>query len=354
MKLHNKIFLVISSIFLSAGLISCVDDVIDPEGWDKNLPEELKDNYSITFRMSLDPMGGAEFRSRATSDLRDVEDFVDLEKVRVFFFTCQYGPDDKETYDEGGKTYDTGTHDYFLFESSSRWISSMASSSFNASKLWQITTPIFAYGNQDKEYNWERIRYALSNYDFKIVILANRPPGQRFADYDGTLENKGDKEDKEDPEEEEEKFMFDNQGPYWTYKDSWANQEGDDYSKVPTINDFHHCQWDPVYASKNSINGISGTTSTTSNGNNVYDFIMENPEQTADSVYDGKKVNQMGTVSQWTQRVQDYRELRVNFTDNSGKKEMGKEGWTNYYYHPKRNDPSIGGIPMYGVQKFEP
>ena len=343
MKRYNKLFLTFCFLLLNFGMFSCVDDGIDPDGWDKNLPEELKEGYSITFRMSLDPMGGGEFRTRAASDMKDVEDFVDLEKVRVFFFTCQYDEDGEDEYIENGKTYDSGVHDYFLFESSSRWVSEMHSTSFNASKLWQITTPVFPYGNQDSEYNWDKIREALTTHKFKIVVLANRPPEQPFPDYDN-LQLANDK--------------FDNKGPYWTYEDSWANNT--DITKVPTINDLHHCQNDPVYASKNNILGINGGNNSTlneSNGCNVYDFIIKNPSQTlTQDVIDGITVNMMGTVSQWSENpytglntvADPKRSTRTNFTANS------KSSSGNYALHPKRNDESVGGIPMYGVQKFEP
>ncbi|MCH5234971.1 MAG: hypothetical protein J1E16_06725 [Muribaculaceae bacterium] len=342
MKRYNQ-FLFLISLLLCFGLSSCVDEELNPEAWDKELPEELKEGYSIRFRMSLDPMGGGEFRTRASSDLKDMEDFVDLEKVRVLFFTCQYENDGVEDqYTENGKTYDSGLRDYFLFESSSRWVSEMTSTSLNASKLWQITTPIFPYGNQDLEYNWEKIREALTTKPFKIVILANRPPRQRFADFDGTLAGSQDN------------FYFDNQGPYWDETYSWANNvDADNKIKegafVPTINELHHCQWDPVYTSKNWINNTNGSSV---NGNNIYDLIMKNPDQDekTEKNSDGIAVNQMGAVSQWARQMEGKdKPYKFTFTDRN------KQGTSkNYAVHPNMNIEDIGGIPMYGVQRFEP
>lgn len=335
MKRHNNIFIILSVLLLNIWAVSCTDEGIDPDGKDKETPEELKEGYSLTFRMGVDPLGGLDFSTRgSTNDLKEIEDFVDLEKVRVFFFTCQYDEDDEgEVYTENGKTYYTGKKDYFLFESSSRWVTESNQTSANASKVWQITIPVFPYGNQDKEYNWERVREALTTKPFKIVILANRPPSQPFPDYDKALGSTG--------------FRFNNQGPYWDENDSWANNT--DLSNVPTINDLHHCQWDPVYASKNSINGVSGTSSAgSSNGNNIYDFIMGNPVQTNDSVVGGVPVNQMGAVSSWTIK-KDNRSTRTNFTTANQ-----TESSDNYFVHPKKNDASIGGIPMYGVQIYDP
>lgn len=340
MSFYNKFFLPLSLLIFSAGISGCVDDNINPEEGEHYYPDEITKGFSITFRMSLDPMGGAEFSSRASSDIRDMEDYVDLEKIRVLFFTCQ--DEDADEYYELDKRYESGEHDYFLFESSSRWVSEMASTSINASKVWQVTTPVFPYGNQDTEYDWERIREALTTKKFKIVVLANRPPSQPFPDYDNVLGSST-------------KFKFDNQGPYWTYKDSWANNP-DDLEDVPTINELHHCQWDPVYASKNNILGISSNSAnkddySNSNGNNVYDIIMLNPQQTHEEI---PGVNYMGTVSQWTVKGAT-KKVRTNFTITDEKD--ATKPYTesdNYFVLPDKSNEEIGGIPMYGVQKFEP
>lgn len=349
-----KHFILSIGLLLGFGLSSCVDDELNPEAWDKELPKELKEDYSIKFRMSLDPMGGNEFRTRASSDLKDLEDFVDLEKVRVFFFTCQYEDDGEEDeYPENGKTYDSGKRDYFLFESSSRWVSQMGSTSLNASKLWQITTPIFPYGNQDLEYNWDKIREALTTKPFKIVVMANRPPTQDYPKYDNYYDSNGQIIKIEDP-------TFDNQGPHWNDKNSWANNVDENNNIkpgafVPTINDFHHCQYDPIYTGKNYELGSNGKGGSESNGNNVYDIIMKNPEQdisvkykiddkTGDTIF----INQMGAISQWVRQDKE-RTLRAFLTSTTDTKKS-----SNYCVHPNPNDPTIGGIPMYGVQKFEP
>lgn len=312
----------ISNIFLAVGFLflsySCVDDKLDPnEGWNNNLPEEFKEEYSLTFQISLDPLGGEEFRTRDSDDgIRDIEDYVDLESLRILFFTCQDEGKSDGTYNESGKTYDSGRYDVFMFESKSRWVSEVESSATSASKVWQVTTPVFTYGN-DKVYDWERIRTALTTKNFKIAILANRPGEIRFGDYDGVFKNDG-----------RDYFSFHNQGPYWGPDQS--------FDEKVTINDLHHCQWDPVYTSKNLIMGVSSTGNNTdltkANGNNVYDIIMKNPAQkTLPEVVNGDTVNQMGVITTWV--------------------EEDKATGDKYYILPTRER---GGIPMYGIQKFEP
>lgn len=305
MKFLTKIFFLLffSSPFIA--ITSCVDKGIEEIYEHGPLPEEFKEGFSLSLQISLDPMGGAEFRTRASdSETRDIEDFIDLERLRILFFTC----DDEQadaTYTEAGKQYDSGKHDVFLFESKSRWVSEVESSSANAAKVWQVTTPVFTYGNEDK-YDWDRIREALTTKPFKIAILANRPGTMRFGDFDKAVQGGGE-------------FFFGNGGPYWGPNES--------FNPNYTINDLHHCQWDPVYTSKNLIKGVSSNTSTDANGNSVYNFIMKNPKQSTDSI-DGKTQNLMGAVSQWTKK--------------------GTDG-NNYYFHPDRSQ----GIPMYGVQKFD-
>ena len=303
-------------LFLSAlvllGFNSCVDDKLNPDISEFQLPDEFRNGYSISFQISLDPMGGNEYSSRATGDkIREIENFIDLERLRILFFTCE--EEEKDQYYESGNKgpYESGAHDVFLFESKSRWVSEIGTTSANGSKVWQVTAPVFTYGNDD-EYDWERIRKALTTKHFKIAILANRPGSMRFGDFDNQVHSG-------------EEFYFGNGGPYWGPEES--------FDPKVTINDLHHCQWDPVYTSKNLIKGVSSKTSTDANGNSVYNFIMKNPVQSSDSI-DGKTQNLMGAVSQWTKKAP-----REGFTENQ-----------NYYFHPDKTQ----GIPMYGVQKFDP
>lgn len=314
MKYIKLIYLLLFFIASGIGLTGCVDDLLDPNE-NTGLPEEFQEEYSITFQISLDAMGGNEYGTRAGIETRDIENFIDFERLRILFFTCDYdGKDDNEIhYYENGRQYDTGKHDVFMFESKSRWIAEVESSSANASRVWQITAPIFTYGNDD-DYDWDKIREALTTKSFKIAVLANRPGTMRFGDFDGTVQNGGE-------------FWFGNGGPYWGPEQS--------FDENITINELHHCQWDPVYASKNLYANSNSTQAGRDDkanftGNSVYNFIMGNPQQTTDSIYGGKTCNMMGAVSQWTTK------------DAAG---------NSYYFHPNKESQ---GIPMYGVQVFNP
>lgn len=350
MKILNKLYLSCVWIPLVA-MFSCTDDGVMPEApetqpedtWvDPNIPDEIKNGYSITFNMSLDPYGGPGTRTTNT-DLLNIDNFIDLEKVRILFFVCaNEGNGTKAEADTTHVTYYspnrnqekkpffTGKNDHFLFESKSRWVSQLQDDESTTAQ-WQVTAPVFTYGNND-EYRWEDIRYTLENYPFKVVILANRPDVVNFGDFDGKFG--------------EEVVYPTGRGPIWGPEDTWIpverrkEEEKDDpkWNSQPTINDLHHCQWDAVYASKNS--GDKSSTSNPYGGSGVYSFIMLNPKE--NEAKDNGKIkqpsnekdeieftNRMGALSTWTYKP---------------------DGKTNYYFHPNYSQ----GIPMYGVQVFDP
>ena len=301
----HKLYLFLGLSLL--GLNSCVDEVLTPDNsFQVDLPEGMEEGLTISFQISLDPMGGAAARSRSTSEeLTEIEDFIDLEKLRILFFTCT------------DVTDETGQSDHFLFESRSRWVAPLDKSSAASSKLWQVTTPVFTYGNEDT-YNWDNVRELLTTKPFKVVVLANRPDSIRYGDFDGLYV--GD-------ENQQSEFWYGNRGPYWGPADSYADNKSDRTSagkEVPHINNLHHCQWDPVYANKNRIENKPKEPKN-NNGVNVYDMILANPDQ--DFMNESK--NWMGAVSSWT--VKDKKDDK------------------NYYYHPDKSQ----GIPMYGCQIFD-
>lgn len=338
---------------------SCVDEtVIEPEPpkveeeFDPNVPDEIRNGFSISFDMSLAPVGGSNAGSRAISnvDLLEIDNFVDLEKVRILFFACPGmvnetdNPDDNKAFEPNQEDYSSksyifsgepGQEDFFLFESKSRWVSELESSTSTESR-WQITSPVFTYGNND-EYRWDDIIWTLKHYPFKIAILVNRPDNVNFGNFD-------------------DKFggiihFTTDRGPNWGPKDTWippARRKEEElninWNEKPTINDLHHCQWDAVYASKNSGD------KTTFEGGGTYSFIMKNPttdnlpkNSTLPYPQDGVEqdpvgqTNMMGALSYWTEKSA--------FTSTEG--ETVTE---NHYFHPNK----IQGIPMYGVQIFDP
>ena len=316
---------------------SCIDDSVMPEPpelnpdesyVDPNLPEEIKNGYSITFNISLDNFGGENGTRASNADLMEIDNFIDLEKVRILFFICPYGIDYSQ-YDETN-TYHTGKYDYFLFESKSRWVSQLSDNESTTAN-WQVTAPVFTYGNND-EYRWEDIRAALTNYPFKVVVLANRPDVVNFGNFDSKFNG--------------DVIFNTGRGPNWGPNDTYIpekirkdDEKDQEWNKKPTINDLHHCQWDVVYASKNS--GDKKTELNPYGGAGVYSFIMKNPTPEKNNPVpqpdlnnpkdEVQNTNLMGALSVWTSK------------DNVG------NGEENCYFQPDKTQ----GIPMYGVQYFD-
>ena len=343
---------ILSSIILLMALTACVDDkyVTYPDNNRSevdlsDVPDEIKEGYSVTFRMSLDPMGGEQGLTLSTraetateETLREIENFVDLEKLRLLFFTCL---DDND---------ETGKSDIFLFESKSRWVSVLGDDVTYAN--WQVTCPVFTYGNND-DYDWDKIQEILINRPFKIAVLANRPDQIRYSDFDN-------------PDTGVE-FSFPNRGPKWGLTESYAALELYDLAKThdfrnvkiaysdnadyKCVNNLHHCQWDPTYAYKNS---------TEKKGNQFYDFILMNPDPVN---MDDQTKNWMGACSYWThwkKSTPEEDKKYPHFTSSNiedktkyygeWKTDGSKFTKYNWYFWPSREQ----GIPMYGIQVFNP
>lgn len=329
----KRYFSALCLILTLLATFSCVDDGVTPfpseDPVNPNLPKEFQENYSISFNITLDALGD---ESTLLSDvitgntyLREIENFVDLEKLRILFFTCTNPSDDS------GKT------DYFLFESRSRWVSKLTDAETTQAN-WQVTAPVFTYGNNEI-YDWEAIRYALTHNPFKIAILVNRPDYVNFGNFDTKFSKD---------------VVFDtDRGPNWgsaqTYIDPDFVDSHSDRSvntNTRTINDLHHCQWDPIYSSKN-------------NKMHVYDFIMKKPNGDEDVPLtipaDVEAYNLMGALSYWTEKKQatddkgnllweDPAKTKPKYVEDP--KKAGSNA--NFYFHPS----PIQGIPMYGVQEF--
>ena len=343
MNIRKLLYIFLSIGFFSLALYSCTDDadLTMPEPNEdttdySGIPEEILNGYSVTFKMSLGPMGGEEFglTTRATStDLRDIEYFIDLEKLRVLFFVCL---DDDDN---------SGKSDIFLFESKSRWISMLNDNISSTTDTWQVTSPIFTYGNNE-EYDWDMIQDILKERPFKIAILANRPDKIRYSDFDT---NKSAQQ--QDPNLfTGGEFSFDNKGPIWGLEQSTQAIEDYKYAKEKkfkgvvsgnytfkgeSVNNLHHCQWDPVYAFKNSTEKAGSYQ--------CYDFILKDPDATAAGTVNKNK-NWMGAVSYWTHWRKNP-DTGKYYHDGSS-----KETKLNWYFWPDRDQ----GIPMYGIQKFNP
>lgn len=312
--------------------VSCTDDVISmtPEDDFSDVPEAIKNGYSVSFTVTLPSLGaeGTSLNDVLTGNayLREIENYVDLEKLRVLFFTCTNSTDD------------SGKYDYFLFESRSRWVSEI-SDALTTQASWQVTSPVFTYGNTEV-YDWEAIRNALTTKPFKIALLVNRPDKVSFGNFDDKFTGI---------------ITFDtDRGPNWGPENTWKEGDENNRANWKTINDLHHCQWDPIYSSKNQ-------------GVHVYDFIMEKPYANVEfkkyeiplEIQSGVgSYNMMGALSYWTVK-EDSLDKSGNqiweVNKNTGIKETVKRKEPldptkdkNFYFHPTKEQ----GIPMYGVQKF--
>lgn len=222
------------------------------EGFDKG--------YSLNVKITLDDMGGTRAVVNTPQELKQWEDYIDPEKIRILFFDHQ---------------------DLFLFESKSRWVKQLDNNE------WLISVPIFTYGNdvyEDKdggEWNWELIRKALTSNPFKIAILANRPEMEWYPGFnDLTLPAQ----------------YIDNTGPDWKPNDT----------RKKSVFDLHHCQYDPLYHAKSKSTGF-------------YDFIMGDYYKEGNGIYDNYRP-QMGATSSWLE-WQGSNEHKWTYTSNQKEKE---------------------------------
>lgn len=394
-KFYYKYTSILLSSLALLLLSACVDDLSLQEPEDNlpdlsDVPKEITDGYSVTFQVGLEGMAGENMglgtrgaiSSLTGQDLYAIQNFVDLEKLRILFFTCLDDTDYIDPwgnpYVEGnGPKYHNGKHDLFLFESKSRWVS-ILSTAESSTASWQVTTPIFNLDDQNDDYNWTRIREILIKRPFKIVILANRPEQIRYSDFDGSYGTSS--------------FYFGNKGPYWakqesdltielfdiaeskgfnnveadfqTYLNSLVGENAVKKGYYANINDLHHCQWDPVYTNKNNYTS-----------NNVdyhyYDFIIKNYTHGAIDAADNDvntwirngRRNAMGAISAWTKRMThaEWKALYPGDTTFDGAEYShsdypgfitntnDKNKPLNFYFFPDQDQ----GIPMYGVQQYE-
>lgn len=324
MKNKNIIYVVLSTFLAFTALTSCIDD--DLPLCDSDVPEEIRNGYSLSFIVTLDKMGGDNV-TRATAPakpavkrLEDMENYIDPEKFRVLFFAS----------DDGGT--ETENIDAFLFESKGRWVKKLDNDDDDHSS-WFVSVPMFDYGN-DVEYNWkwDKIREYITTHKFKIAILANRPD----LEWNMGILKKG-ADGKDMSPDNPNNFLtpqgwFNNSGPHWRQNNTiWG-------SNTKKIFDLHHCQYDPIYDGKNW-----DTAYPDYKYKDVYDFISEkvtpNDDDDKDDPNHDKHVGRpkMGATSTWVS-------WKNNDTDKSSINNF------RYWIHPDEEHP----IPMYGIQEFEP
>ena len=281
----NKFLLI---CFALCAFTACTDDLPIDSHTPDAMENIFSDGYSLNFVATLDNMGEMATRADGENPMEEMENYIDPEKFRVLFFECIPGT----------------KKDLFLFESRSRWIKKLDGNE----NRWLVSVPLFTYGNDyyydertgtnTKEWDWERIRTALTTNNFKIALLVNHPEYDWYPSF----------KDLTTPAR-----WMDNTGPHW----------GPDDTGVKDVFDLHHCQYDAVYHGKSEPTGY-------------YDFIMgeydrdEKGGQTTN--YDNQRPK-MGATSSW-----------VTWLD-----EGDHHGWGK---RPTRLPDKDYPIPMYGIQEF--
>lgn len=308
-KTYNIFSFVLLLLITGTGLVSCSDDKLELPG-DPEITiggESDFDGYSLNFTATLDCMGG-ESGSRGISDekLAEMENFIDLEKFRVLFFTCEF---------KNGKS--TG-RDRFLFESKSRRVRNMGGNK------WLISVPLYTSGNDiyedrtPKEYNWKAIRDYLTTDSFKIAILANRPEEDYYPGYDSQEGGLG-------------SDFFENRSPFWYPEHSVAS--GKDTTKVMDVFDIHHAQYDPIYKNKSYV---------TDSDLGFYSSIMADDEDgwTLANYKNSKWQPTLSSTSSWieTDESKNLHYLKDKGTDTR-----------RFTVLPSLEHP----IPMYGIQRYD-
>ena len=291
-KLKN-ISIICSLLSLATIFASCRDEVF-PDDNNSGSNSEIPDGkFALGFTVTLDAMGGGgDF-----NPLEEWENYIDPEKFRVLFF------DDQER---------------FLFESKSRWVKRQSSDATSTS--WYVSVPFYGFGNDLEEgYDWdyESIRLALLQKDFKIALLVNRPLHEYSTDYATTnngIDGKG------------RTGWFDNSGPHWKKHNSYYGYENKD--SIRRIIDLHHCQFDPVYLNKSRPANYNGT--------GFYDFV-------ADGELEPTKNTKamMGCFKSWVMWEGEE-------DGGTNKFKINNSPDVRRTVHPSKQHP----IPMYGMQNF--
>ena len=254
-------------IFVSLSLVlfmaSCTDDaIIENHGSSQDFNiAEFSEGFSLAFDVSLDNMGGG-MSTRADeleAQITEWENYLDPEEIRVIFF-------DKE--------------DRYLFESKTRWLTSIAS--HGGGGRWRVGVPVFQYvadsyddtdpensGKpvEDGEYNWNRIVEIMRKEPFKVAILANRPSKVEVPELSDWKEEKNN----DDKLNKIAAMGSALNGPFWTPENSIAT-ENVNVEDVAKVIDLHHCQFDPLYYYKSERGGQKNVTPP---GDGWYDFIMD-------------------------------------------------------------------------------
>ncbi|MCH5232010.1 MAG: hypothetical protein J1E78_00120 [Muribaculaceae bacterium] len=354
--LYKYIFFVIVTFLAS----SCVDDNIKlPETSQSDTVGDGSGDYCLQFVFNLDNMGGAA--TRASNPMQDIENYVDLEKVRILFFSCEgkYNDDDYE-------------HDFFLFEPKNHWVKKLDADESNPNR-WLVSVPMYTHGNNAEGYSWDWdfIRQRLTSAPFKIAILANRPEYDYVDRFAGNA----------DQSLAIDAGWMPNKGPLWGSDDALSQEKLNDFENVKNnpealknalaavkdVFDLHHCQTDINYINKSTNVGY-------------YSFVMGDWNRDKDgnavswaTAYNNVSINtvlanegpKMGATASWVDW--DYYKLDdngnkisitytsngeqvISYCQNDGAFINSSRAYAKRFRNPSYDYP----IPMYGIQLFDP
>ena len=321
MTYNNIKNIILTVLFGFMALTSCIDDDYSLSGdKDYDIPEGIREGYSINLIVTLDKMGGTRAASSYTPlELEEIENYIDPEKFRVLFFT----------------TNEETNEDKFLFESKSRWVKKLDPGSIHSE--WLVSIPVFTYGNdvfdykdedgtphEGEEWAWEAIRDSLTTKPFKIAILANRPELDYYPSFNNI---------------DIEAHWYDNRGPYWYPKDTGKKD----------VFDLHHCQYDPMYHGKSATDLDDGETYD-EGLIGFYDFIMDDWEPVTGKNADFYAMQpKMGATASWVEQTK-RKTLPEDSPYDMRKDNKGVDRDYSYAFLPSYEHP----IPMYGIQIFDP
>lgn len=311
MSAMNKFYylILVPFLFLFSG---CAEDILIPEeSTDGNISPG--DPYTLTFTVGVPPMGtdneNKNTRAIFYGNPLYYEDWIDTQNgFRVLFFlskrekTGQHAIDGLYEDDNNFVAADpvNPLKDYFLFESTSRWVTQLPYDDDNNLR-YRITVPLYQIGNEDSEYkdSWEKIRNLLRKYDFKVAVLANHP-----SSFTWTIENS-----------------------------VLSAPDIDDLSvgtsKLMTVNDIHHTVTDGNYTS--NTERLTG-----------YQTILGN-----DNMINGKP--SMGPFINWvTMRSELYGDaLGGNFSSQETARDWIRDYWRPELKYNEDNDKDIEYEPLY-------
>ena len=264
----------------------CIYDDLPPEG--DGTAEDTP--FTLSFTVGVPAMdSGASTRAIYYGNPLYYEDWIDTQDgLRVLFFISkrektgssyvagEYGDEDTRVASDPKNPL----KDYFLFESTSRWVTQLPYDD-NNNLRYRITVPVYQIGDEESEYkeSWPRIRDLLREYNFKVAILANHKSPDNTS-----------------------KFS-------WSFQNSLlAATNIDDLSgekNIKTINDIHHAVEDVNYATSTNANRKDGFDMLVDKTNNTMgpyiDWVTARSELYGDAL--GGTFNTQATARTW---IRDY------------------------------------------------